>query len=88
MGPLIEVKGNLNSQLYISNILEPFQIFWRKFRRNKKPPLFMQDNAPCHTAKIVDKWFGLKKKEIGVASTITRPINTLSKAYLTFYSEM
>ena len=59
LGPLIEVKSTLNSENYISNILDPFLTFWRKFRRKKK--VFMQDNAPCHTSKRVETWFGLKK---------------------------
>ena len=59
LGPLIEVKSTLNSENYISNILDPFLTFWRKFRRKKK--VFMQDNAPCHTSKRVETWFRLKK---------------------------
>ena len=35
MGPLIEVKCRLNSQDYISHIVEPFLVFWSKFRRKK-----------------------------------------------------
>ena len=49
MGPLIETKGNLNSQGYISQILEPLQQFWRMFRRRNKHALFMEDNAPAHS---------------------------------------
>ena len=36
LGPLIEVNSTLNSENYISNILDPFLTFWRKFRRKKK----------------------------------------------------
>ena len=62
MGPLIEVKGNLNSQNYISNILEAFEKFWKKVRKKRK--CFMQDNAPCHRSKLVEQWFGSKKMKI------------------------
>ena len=61
MGPLIEIKGNLNSQGYISQILEPLQQFWGMFRRRNKHALFMQDNAPAHSSKITERWFGLNK---------------------------
>ena len=60
MGPFIEIRGNLNGQEYISQILDPFRGFWRKFKKNKTA-VFMQDNAPCHTSKIVEKWFGSNK---------------------------
>ena len=57
LGPLIEVQNTLNSNIYISTILEPFLRFWKILRRK----VFMQDNAPCHTSKVVEAWFGLKK---------------------------
>ena len=50
LGPLIEIKGNLNAEKYISNVLE---MFYRKcMNRRKKNCLFMQDNAPCHKARL------------------------------------
>ena len=54
IGPLIEVRSNLNAQTYISHILEPmYQRFWRKLLRKNPKAVFMQDNAPCHKAHVV-----------------------------------
>ena len=58
MSPLIEVKSNLNSQNYISQILEPCQQFWRKSWRKNKRALFMQDNAPSHTSNNTESGLG------------------------------
>ena len=54
----------LNSRYYISEILEPFLPFWRRFTRGKRDSYFMQDNAPCHKGKIVGEWFGKKKVKV------------------------
>ena len=65
LGPLIEVDTRLNSSNYITDILVPFlQTFWTSFKRKKKNPIFMQDNAPCHKAKAVISWFGRKRVPI------------------------
>ena len=79
MGPFIEIRGNLNSQDYISQILETFRGFWRKFQRKNKTGVFMQDNAPCHTSKLVEKWFGSNKvrKILWPQSPDQNPIETV-----------
>ena len=61
-GPLIEVTNSSNANGYIYLILERFhQVFWRKFKKKTRRPIFMQDNAPCHKAKCVMDWFRRKK---------------------------
>ena len=90
IGPLIEIKGSLDAKLYISHVLETFfSSFWKKKR--KKNLIFMQDNAPCHRAKKVMKWFGQKKIKVlewPPQSPDINPIETLWDKLLRSVREM
>lgn len=50
LGPLVALEGNMNSQSYIE-LLEESLI--PEIEAAEIPMVFMQDNAPCHTARIV-----------------------------------
>ena len=65
MGPLIEVKQTIDAKSYISDILESFrESFWIRFPSMIQKGISMQDNAPCHIARIVKNWFGKKKMKV------------------------
>ena len=65
MGQLIEVKQTMDAKSYISDILETFRrSFWIKFYKKNQKGIFMQDNVPCHSARIVKNWFGKKKMKV------------------------
>ena len=58
-GQLAVIKGKIDAKKYIENIknfIEP------ELNASEVPLIFMQDNAPCHKAKIVMEY--LKKKRI------------------------
>ncbi|KAI3630354.1 hypothetical protein MIR68_011789 [Amoeboaphelidium protococcarum] len=57
-GPLIPLEGNQNGQSYIKTIDNAVIPYIKKLRKDHGVrPVFQQDNARCHTAKIVQEHF-------------------------------
>ncbi|GFT03061.1 uncharacterized protein TNCV_1361391 [Trichonephila clavipes] len=52
--PLIRIAGTLNSQRYISEVLEPVVLPYLQFLATA---IFQQDNARSHVARIVQRFF-------------------------------
>ncbi|GFU25190.1 transposable element Tc1 transposase [Trichonephila clavipes] len=52
--PLVRIAGTLNSQRYISEVLEPVVL---PYLQGLAPAIFQQDNARPHVARIVDRFF-------------------------------
>lgn len=51
--PLVFIQGNLNAASYIANVLEPVAVPYLRGLRN---PLFQQDNARPHTARVTREY--------------------------------
>lgn len=62
VGPLIRLQGNINARVY-QNLLRQYAIPYMK-ECEAKPPIFMQDNAPCHTAKTVLAYLQTEQVEV------------------------
>jgi transposase len=58
-GPLTVIDGKIDAKKYIENIKELIE---PELKASKVPLIFMQDNAPCHKAKVVMDY--LRKKRI------------------------
>ena len=58
MPPVFLPSGlRMNAKEYISHVLEPHVLPWISANYdNPRDPVFVQDGAPCHTAKITQKW--------------------------------
>ncbi|GFU01019.1 transposable element Tcb1 transposase [Trichonephila clavipes] len=52
--PLVRITGTLNSQLYISEVLEPVV---HLYLQGLATALFQQDNAQPHVARVVQRFF-------------------------------
>ncbi|GFX10515.1 transposable element Tcb1 transposase [Trichonephila clavipes] len=52
--PLVRIAGNLNSQRYISEVLEPVVI---PYLQGLATAIFQQDNARPHVARIIQSFF-------------------------------
>ncbi|GFT16706.1 transposable element Tcb1 transposase [Trichonephila clavipes] len=52
--PLVRIAGTLNSQCYISEVLEPVVL---PYLQGLATAIFQQDNARPHVARIVQKFF-------------------------------
>ena len=55
LGPLIALEGSMNSEKYVELLevaLKP------ELEEAGVPMIFMQDNAPCHTSKLVSDYLG------------------------------
>ncbi|GFW64898.1 hypothetical protein TNCV_391641 [Trichonephila clavipes] len=52
--PLVRIAGTLNSQRYISEVLEPFVLL---YLQGSATAIFQQDNARPHVARIVQRFF-------------------------------
>ncbi|GFW67967.1 transposable element Tc3 transposase [Trichonephila clavipes] len=52
--PLVRISGTLNSQHYISEVLEPVVL---PYLQGLATAIFQQDNAPPHAAGIVQRFF-------------------------------
>ncbi|GFU75661.1 transposable element Tcb1 transposase [Trichonephila clavipes] len=52
--PLIRIAGTLNSQRYISEVLEPVVL---PYLQGLATAIFQQDNARSHVARIVQRFF-------------------------------
>ena len=58
MPPVFLPSGmRMNAKEYISHVLEPHVLPWISANyEDPREPVFVQDGAPCHTAKITQKW--------------------------------
>ncbi|GFX21498.1 transposable element Tcb1 transposase [Trichonephila clavipes] len=52
--PLVSIAGTLNSQLYISEVLEPVVL---PYLQDLAAAVFQQDNARPHVTRIVQRFF-------------------------------
>ena len=52
--PLVRIAGTLNSQRYISEVLEPVVL---PYLQGSATAIFQQDNARPHVARIVQRFF-------------------------------
>ncbi|GFU22847.1 transposable element Tcb1 transposase [Trichonephila clavipes] len=52
--PLVHIAGTLNSQLYISEVLEPVVLH---YLQGFATAIFQQDNAQPHVARIIQRFF-------------------------------
>ncbi|KAI3636771.1 hypothetical protein MIR68_005038 [Amoeboaphelidium protococcarum] len=64
-GPLIPPEGNQNGQSYIKTIDNAVIPYINKLRKDHGVrPVFQQDNARCHTAKIVQEHFKTQRVKL------------------------
>lgn len=62
-GPIVPLEGTMNAESYIrllETLIHPY--LWDVFIRTGRRLVLMQDNAPCHTAKRVQK----RIEELGI----------------------
>ncbi|UYV81725.1 CTSC [Cordylochernes scorpioides] len=59
--PLVRITGTLNSQSYISEVLEPVVL---PYLQGLPTAIFQQDNAPPHVARIVQRFFVNRQIEL------------------------
>ncbi|GFX03577.1 transposable element Tcb1 transposase [Trichonephila clavipes] len=52
--PLVRIEGTLNSQCYISKVLEPVVL---PYLQSLATAIFQNDNARPHVARIVQRFF-------------------------------
>ena len=52
--PLVRIAGTLNSQRYVSEVLEPVVL---PYLQGSATAIFQQDNARPHVARIVQRFF-------------------------------
>ncbi|GFV46954.1 transposable element Tcb1 transposase [Trichonephila clavipes] len=52
--PLVRISGTLNSQRYISDVLEPVVLL---YHQGLATAIFQQNNARPHVARIVQRFF-------------------------------
>ncbi|GFU60369.1 transposable element Tcb1 transposase [Trichonephila clavipes] len=52
--PLVRIAGTLNSQRYISEMLEPVVL---PYRQDLATAIFQQENARPHVARIVQRFY-------------------------------
>lgn len=62
VGPLIQLHGRVNANVY-KNLLQQHMVPFLRSSPNQ-PAVFMQDNAPCHTAKQVKQFLETENIEI------------------------
>ncbi|GFU81076.1 transposable element Tcb1 transposase [Trichonephila clavipes] len=59
--PLVRIAGTLNSQRYISEVLEPVVL---PFLQRLATAIFQQDNARPHMTRIVQRFFVIHQTEL------------------------
>ncbi|GFT29262.1 transposable element Tcb1 transposase [Trichonephila clavipes] len=59
--PLVRVADTLNSQFYITEVLEPFVL---PYLQGLATAIFQQDNAQPHVARIVQRFFVNHQNEL------------------------
>ena len=60
LGPLVIIDGIMDSKKYIA-LLEEMKGKMAQLFGNLDGLIYQQDNAPCHKAKVVMKWFEKRK---------------------------
>ena len=58
LGPLVALEGSMDARKYVQ-LLE--DVLLPELEAAGRPMVFMQDNAPCHTAKLVADFFERKR---------------------------
>ena len=53
---LVECEGNINSAKYVSILQEGLLPIFSSGKMNKFDLLFMEDGAPCHSARVTQNW--------------------------------
>ena len=51
VGPLVRLQGKVNAGVYKQHVKDHVLLVLRN--STKQPPIFMQDNAPCHKAMVI-----------------------------------
>jgi transposase/arsenate reductase-like glutaredoxin family protein len=87
LGPIVKVKGNLNSNGYIELLESNFLQFYDGNKQWEdilggvdKDRIFMQDNAPCHSSRKTKEWLaekGIMVMEWPAQSPDLNPIENL-----------
>ena len=60
LGPLVAIEGSMNAQNYIELLKD---IVLPELAAAGRPMVFMQDNAPCHKARVVLDFLGVNSIE-------------------------
>jgi len=60
-GPLYFVEGMMRQDQYIRVLEDVFLPYVQQLRKSTDPFVFMQDNAPCHSAKSVKNFLSIKQ---------------------------
>ncbi|GFT88518.1 uncharacterized protein TNCV_263001 [Trichonephila clavipes] len=76
--PLVRIAGSLNSQLYISEVLEPV-VF--PYIQRLPSAIFQQDNAQLHVACNVQEYFF--SRSISNRKTVVHACTTTGPTYTT-----
>ena len=84
--PLIRVRGTLNAQEYISQILTPFLRAMPRASRRK--PRLMQDGATCHTAVDAMTWLDSNNVENAWAECLGMDGKETKKASVPTHDEL
>ena len=61
IGPIFVIDERVNARVYLEKVLKPFYPLYTAPKKKKRSIVFMQDNAPAHTASLIRQWFVQKK---------------------------
>ncbi|GFX32077.1 transposable element Tcb1 transposase [Trichonephila clavipes] len=77
--PLVRIAGTLNSQRYISEVLEPVVL---PYLQDLATAIFQQDNARPHVARIVQRFVEWAQNEIAVVPDFYKRILFSDEAHV------